>query len=191
VPTLLVVLVAVALGVAGLLLQGPGDGLFGDDGGDDPPPDETDAPADETAAISRSVDFDPPPGDGSEHADEAAAGVAFDGDPATSWSSERYNSPEWGGLKEGVGLIFALADTTDLRGIEVASPGSGWEAAVYVADGDVADLDTLDDWDEPVATLDSGNADAAFEAEGNAVLLWFTRTGDNQLVEVTDVRILR
>ena len=191
VPTLLVVLVAVALGVAGLLLQGPGDGLFGDDGGEDPPADETAAPADETAAIDSSVDFDPPPGDGAEHADEAAAGFAFDGDPTTSWSSERYNSPEWGGLKDGVGLIFVLDDTTDLQGIEVDSPRSGWEASVYVADGDVADLDALDDWAEPVATLDSGNAEATFDAEGNAVLLWFTRTGSDRLVEVTDVRILR
>ena len=38
VPTLLVVLVAVALGVAGLLLQGPGDGLFGGDDGDNNTP---------------------------------------------------------------------------------------------------------------------------------------------------------
>ena len=107
VPTLLVVLVAVALGVAGLLIQGSGTNLFGNpDDGSDPP--EATPPADEFVPIARTVDFDPAGGDG-EHAEEAERGDAFDGNQNTSWSTEDYTSPDWGRLdKPGVGLILEL-----------------------------------------------------------------------------------
>ncbi|HEX6568798.1 MAG TPA: protein kinase [Acidimicrobiales bacterium] len=191
VPTLLVVLVAVALGVAGLLLQGSGDGIFGGDDGGEPPPDESDAPPD-VATIIRSTDFDPG-GDGSEHADEAQAGNVFDGDASTSWSSETYNSPEWGNLpgKEGVGIILELDTPTGVSALEFDTPLSGWQAEVYVAD---EASDSLDGWGDPVTsfdTSDSGTARAEFEAEGGAVLLWFTRASDGGLVTVDEVRIER
>jgi hypothetical protein len=192
VPTLLVVLVAVALGVAGLLLQGPGDGLFGDeDGPTDTTADDPEAPADDLAAIARSIDFDPQGGDG-EHAEEAAQGFAFDNDPSTSWSSERYNSPDWGGLgKDGVGLIFELSEAGPLQSLEFDTPLSGWQAEVYVAD---EVHDQLDEWGEPVGTFDqngAGTATADLDAEGAAVLLWFTRASDTNQVTVDEVRITR
>jgi eukaryotic-like serine/threonine-protein kinase len=190
VPTLLVVLVAVALGVAGLLLQGSGDGLFGDGGGEDPATEEPQAPADELVAIASTIDFDPS-GDASEHPEEAQAGNTFDGDAATSWSSETYSSAEWGGLKPGVGLIVELQEPGDLRALEFDTPLSGWQAQVFVADDPA---DQLDGWGEPVATFDtsdSGTARVEFEAQGGAVLLWFTRASDGGLVTVDEVRVER
>jgi hypothetical protein len=192
VPTLLVVLVAVALGTAGLLLGGPGDGLFGDE---DDPTDTTaadpDAPAGDAVAIASSIDFDPQGGDG-EHADEAARGLAFDGDQSTSWSSERYNSPDWGGLgKDGVGLIFELTESGPLSSFEFDTPLSGWQAEVYVSD---EVHDQIDEWGEPDGTFDqngSGTAVAELDAEGDAVLLWFTRASDTNQVTVEEVRITR
>jgi serine/threonine-protein kinase len=190
VPTLLVVLVAVALGVAGLLIQGSGDGLFGDDG-EGETPEEAETPAAEFATIVRSIDFDPAGGDG-EHPEEAEAGYVFDGDASTSWSSERYNSPDWGGLgKPGVGIILELESAADLRALEFDTPESGWQAEVYVAD----EVHTgLEEWGDPVAGFEqngSGTARAEFEADGGAVLLWFTRAGDGGLVAVDEVRIER
>jgi tRNA A-37 threonylcarbamoyl transferase component Bud32 len=191
VPTLLVVLVAVALGVAGLLLQGSGDGIFGGGGGDeDDVPTEPDAPADEFATIVNTIDFDPR-GDGSEHQEEAQAGYAFDGDGATSWSSESYSSPEWGGLKPGIGLIIELEEAGDLRALEFDTPLAGWQAQVFVAD---EASDRLPGWGDPVATFetsDSGTARVEFEAQGGAVLLWFTRASDSGMVTVDEVRVSR
>jgi tRNA A-37 threonylcarbamoyl transferase component Bud32 len=191
VPTLLVVLVAVSLGVAGLLLQGSGNGIFGD-GDDDETPPSTEAPANDFAPIARTIDFDPAGGDG-EHSDEASAGNAFDGDASTSWSSETYNTPEWGNLagKEGVGLIVALQEPGDLTALEFDTPLSGWQAEVYVAD---EPSETLEGWGAPVTTFDqsgSGTARAEFDAHGGAVLLWFTRASDDRLVTVEEVRVAR
>jgi eukaryotic-like serine/threonine-protein kinase len=189
VPTLVVVLVAVALGVAGLLLQGPGDGIFGGD--DDNPSAETPPTEATAAAITESIDFDPQGDDGSEHPEEAQAGFVFDGDATTSWSSSTYGSPEWGGLKDGVGLIFELDEAGPISSIEFDTPLSGWQAEVYVAD---ARQDSLGGWGEPVGTFDtsdSGTNTVDVDAAGGAVLLWFTRATDEGLVTVDEVRILR
>jgi tRNA A-37 threonylcarbamoyl transferase component Bud32 len=185
VPTLVVVLVAVALGVAGLLIQGSGSGIFGDD---DPP--ETTAPpaTGEALTIVESIDFDPPPGGGDEHPEEAEAGNAFDGDPDTSWSSESYNSPNWGGLKDGVGLILVLQEPGHVGKVEIDSPLSGWEAEVYVSD---EPHDDLESWGEPVATIPPADGDASIDvdADGGAVLLWFTKESTSLYVQVDEVRI--
>jgi tRNA A-37 threonylcarbamoyl transferase component Bud32 len=189
VPTLLVVLVAVALGLAGLLIQGSGNTLFGDGGnGNETETPPAEQPATGTATVSEVVDFDPQGTDG-EHGDET--GNAVDGDPDTAWTSESYSSPEWGGLKPGVGLIFVLDGATDLRSVEVDSSSVGWEGEVYVAD---APAESLEDWGDPVATFDTGDGGTArvtFEQEGSAVLLWFTRAGDNGQMVVDDVRLGR
>ncbi len=179
VPTLVVVLIAVALGVTGLLFQSSGDGIFG--GGGDDPPAET-PPAEETAAtITRSIDFDPQGDDGVENPDEAQAGNAFDGDPATSWSSVTYNSPEWGGA-QGRRRPHPRARRGRARSARSSSTPRcpGWQAEVYVAD--TPQEDSLEAWGEPVGTFDpsdSGTSTVEVDAEGGAVLVWFTRAADN------------
>ena len=189
VPTLLVVLVAVALGLAGLLIKGSSSTLFGDgdDNGSETPPAEQPAP--DEVAITTVVDFDPEGGDG-EHGDET--GNVIDGDPATAWTSETYSSPDWGRLdKDGVGLILTLDGATDLAAVEVDSSSIGWEGEVYVAD---SPGESLDEWNAPVATFGAGDGETArvdLDAAGAAVLLWFTRAGDNGQMVVEDVRLER
>jgi serine/threonine-protein kinase len=190
VPTLLVVLVAVALGVAGLLIQGSGSNLFGNPDGESDTS-EPSPPADEFVRIARTIDFDPEGGDG-EHAQEAARGDAIDGDQNTSWSTEDYTSPDWGRLgKPGVGLILELDQSSDMRGLQFDTPSVGWQAEVYVAE---SNPDNLDGWGDPVATFeesDSGTNTVTFDETGGAALLWFTRAGDDGQVTVTEVRLVR
>jgi serine/threonine-protein kinase len=193
VPTLLVVLVAVAVGVAGLLLQSSGDGLFGEDTPPDSTPEDAGSTDGDLATIARSVDFDPAGGDG-EHTQEAAAGYAFDGNADTSWSSERYSSPEWGNLpdKQGVGLILELEDPGSISAVEFDTPVGGWQAEIYVADEAITT--DLESWGDPVesfADSAAGTARVEIDAEGGAVLLWFTRASDQNLVTVDEVRIAR
>jgi hypothetical protein len=69
------------------------------------------------------TDFDPPPGDGRES--PGAVPNAFDGDPSTAWETERYATPEFGGLKDGVGLLVDLGAPTSIAAVELGlRPGT-------------------------------------------------------------------
>jgi eukaryotic-like serine/threonine-protein kinase len=188
VPTLLVILVAVALGVAGLLLQRSGS-LLGDDDDSNGSTTTTAAAAGQNVPVAETLAFDPPPGDGRESPNDAAAGRAVDGDASTSWDTEHYNTRAFGGLKEGVGLILRLDSPADLRTLEIDSPSTGWTADIYVSD---QPQDSLSAWGEKVGSVEGGGNTVTADLggrNGGAVLVWITDLGDNNKVELTEVRV--
>ena len=63
-----------------------------------------------------------PEGDGDENGSTAVH--AIDGDPQTTWRSQGYRSPEFGGLKHGLGLYLHL-DQGTVTSVSVALEGSG------------------------------------------------------------------
>ena len=186
IPTAIVVVVAICLGVAGLLLgrSGAGDLLGGVRdaiGGRSEP---------ELVAVTGAAAFDPPPGDGREHDDEAP--LAHDGDPLTAWSTEGYSNRDITLLKDGVGLVLTLERAAALDHLEVTSPTNDWRIEVYVADRPAADLAG---WGDPVARPDAlpagTNTIDLDGAEGQAVLLWIVDRGDaagQAAAEVAEVR---
>ena len=171
VPTVVIVFVALALIIGGVLVAGGGSvpHIPGIGGG-------TDNPATTNAiTLAGATAFDPPPGDGTENDDEAPK--AIDGDPNTFWQTQGYNDPAIK-IKPGVGLYVTLASATKLKTLKVTSPSSGWAADIYVADGGKPDLAS---WGSPVAKKDSISAGTVtFDLgghEGAAVLLWITNVG--------------
>ncbi len=196
VPTLLVVLAMVSLGVAGLLLRGSGAGDFFDGAAEGAQ--EEDAPP-EALAIAGATAFDPfgnPPGE--EHNDEV--GLLYDGvtdDPELVWDTEWYHTQDLGGLKSGVGFYVNLNDESDISAVEINSPSEGWNVEVYVAD---SPADELEGWGAPAGVLEGG-APGASEVEvadgtrGGAVLVWFTLLSPQSddlrfAVDVAEVRVL-
>jgi hypothetical protein len=174
---LLVVVVAATLGLVGALLgrTEPARDLFRGTplGGDDP--------LDVTAV----TDFDPL-GRGGEHP-ELTANVD-DGDPATAWTTEQYNS-ELSSLKPGVGLVLTLASPSSVSEVEVATETTGWAAEVYVAETPAADLAG---WGQPRATGTALSGDHTFDvdgADGTAVLVWLTDVGDSGRAELGEVDV--
>ena len=175
-PTMLVTLVAVALGLAWILIGGtdarrdltdlfegitPGGGAGGS--------------AEPVTGLVASA-FDPPPGDGDEGDDEV--GLAVDGDPVTAWTTERYDSRALGGLKDGVGIYVALGESRTVEDVIVETTSPGWAGTVHVADAPGA---TLADWGPAVATVNDGAAGSTTTdvdgATGSFVLLWITDLG--------------
>jgi serine/threonine-protein kinase len=194
VPTLLVILVAVALGVAGLLL-GRSALPLGDD--DDTPESTTGTTAEAAGTaipISATVDYDPlsPDGpDSRESPGEAESMAAADGNPETAWSTERYRTREFGQLKDGVGLIFELGQVSQVSSLSITSPSVDWTGQVYVAD---AAPDGFEGWGEPVAEIPAGDGQSPIEVEFGArdagvVLVWVTRLGEGRQVELSEVTV--
>ena len=185
VPATLIVAVAAVLVVLGIVLSradvgplGGGGGAAADDGADTPI----------TGFRVRSFD---PQGRDDKLEKEERAPLAADADAATTWSTDRYNNREFGGLKPGVGLVLELQSVEELRRVRVTATSSGWNADVYVADRAGA---ALSDWGEPDASLsDLGDA-ADFELDGErgqAVLLWITRLGTDNRVEIAEISLSR
>jgi serine/threonine-protein kinase len=177
VPTLLVVLVAVALGIAGLLLGGPGAGnLFGDVRGALGGIGGTDTP--QVLPISGAVAVDPY-GDGQEHNDRAH--LVHDGDPATTWHTQCYRPRLITDLKPGVGLAVQLTGPAELDDLIVTSHTQAWRARIYVADA--IDASGLDAWGEPVfvsAEIGTGLQRLDLKGvRGAAVLIWIVDRGES------------
>jgi hypothetical protein len=187
-PTALVVVVAVALGIAGLLLGRSGAGnLF--DGVRDAIGGGSTTPT--ALEIAEATAFDPE-GDGHENDDRADA--IRDGDPTTSWRTEGYNDRDITRLKSGVGIVLSLGTAREIDRLEMDSPTNDWRVAVYVADAPAADLAG---WGEPVATsagIPAGTSTIDLDgARGSAVLIWILDRGDasgRAAAEIQEARLL-
>jgi len=64
-----------------------------------------------------------PGGEGREMPGEVP--LAYDGNEATSWRTERYATPDFGGLKDGVGLTLNLDSPAVARRLVVTTKGTG------------------------------------------------------------------
>jgi serine/threonine-protein kinase len=104
--------------------------------------------------------FDPPPGDGHEH--DADLPKLTDGNPATVWSTEHYDSPFGGNGKQGVGFVLVLNNPQKLGHLQIESPTRGWSASVYVSSSPKAQLSQ---WGSPVASHVVNGA-ATFDLHG-------------------------
>ena len=166
-------------------------------GGDDPDEGEvaadgTEAPAPadggELVAAAGARGFDPQ-GDGSEHDDDAP--LVLDGDPATAWRSEGYDSAAFGNLKDGVGVVVELSGPTALSAVRVL--GLGAPAEIRVAGTSPSSLEdtTL------VATVDAGDheVDLGEAGEVGAVVVWVTgplpTDGGRHRASVGEVQLVR
>jgi len=132
--------------------------------------------------------FDPAPGDGREN--DAELRRLTDGNPATTWSSDRYRQPPvFGNLKKGVGVVVTLRQPARLGKFRVRSASKAWAAQAYVAASPAA---ALSGWGQPVAKASGVEGDLELDLEGKsggAVLLWFTDPGRTGQVVVGELEL--
>lgn len=138
----------------------PGDGTNGSE----------DAPGLEVIELSDAEGFDPL-GDGDEHGENA--GKAIDGDPGSRWKTEGYDGPNFGKLKEGVGLLVDLGDPAEVHEATLTL-GEAGPADVQLLVGDDPKFEALQQ--QAKASGVSGEQDVKLSdpAEGKYVAIWFT-----------------
>jgi serine/threonine-protein kinase len=180
VPTILILVIAITLGIVGVLVgkSDVGKQIFGND--DASPPATTGQPV----TIGTVKSFDPEGNDGTEN--DADLPLLHDGDAATTWGTDRYKSAAFGGLKHGVGVVLSLSAVADLGSLSVDSPSTGWTASVYVADEAAS---TLSGWGKPVAELGDERRVSLAGHRGGAVLLWITRLADDGRVQIGEIHL--
>jgi eukaryotic-like serine/threonine-protein kinase len=79
------------------------------------------------------ADFDPPPGDAKENSENLD--LALDGRSTTVWETENYDTPDLGGIKDGVGVYLDTGRPVVARGLRITTPKSGWKFSLYTANG--------------------------------------------------------
>lgn len=124
------------------------------------------------------TDFDPAGDDRIEHPERLI--FINDGDPTTGWSTARYRTRDFGGLKDGVGLIVVLYgdEPHSVERLVIDSPTVGWSFELYASSERNR---TLIDWGSPVATAQGITGSAALDvpaADAAALLVWITDLGD-------------
>ena len=82
----------------------------------------------EPFAVLNAAGYDPAPGDGVEH--NAEVPRVYDGDPNSVWTTEGYNGPDFGGVKQGVGITVDLGQAQDVTSVTLSLPMSN-SATVY------------------------------------------------------------
>ncbi|MGI9603037.1 MAG: serine/threonine-protein kinase [Acidimicrobiales bacterium] len=205
VPTVLLLVVVLALTVAAVLLgqtttgarlydrvrDAVGQTETGDPAGPVP---ATTPPFDDTVTIVGARSFDPqgsgdPP---SEH--EELVGALFDGDPTTRWTTEAYQSAAFGNLKEGVGVIVTTDGPASITSVGLDSPSTGWSVEVFVGDGEGAGIA---DWGAPAGSdtaIDGATTVSLTPTDGDHVLVWITAldpTTNPHRVELSEITVSR
>jgi serine/threonine-protein kinase len=183
VPALTIVLVATALFVAGLLLRRTTDS-------DTSPSLTTTTAVAGDAAITGVSTFDPN-GSGAPGENDDLVGAVTDGDPETAWRTESYDSPDFFGSKEGVGLMLALGSSAELRTVTIDGSTNGWSGEIRLFDAGeprtVGSQDTVaitDVRDQVTVDLAGSRADT--------VLLWITDLGEGDgrhRVEISEITV--
>jgi eukaryotic-like serine/threonine-protein kinase len=163
VPVIILAIAAVVV-VAALLLGGL---EIGGPLGIRPAPGGNGAPV----KISSAVDHDPD-GDGRENPELAA--LAIDGSAETAWETERYNSPQLGGLKPGVGLVLDLGRVREIGGVRIMTTLSDWRFEIRASD-DGSSFSPVKDADGETSFVAEGDGTVELEPVAlRYVLIWIT-----------------
>ncbi|HEY5247209.1 MAG TPA: protein kinase family protein [Dermatophilaceae bacterium] len=83
-------------------------------------------------AIVSATGFDP---EGDQQENNSQAAHVYDGDPATTWSSERYSTAQFGNLKKGVGILLDLGQPTSVHQVTLELAKGPVDVTVYAATG--------------------------------------------------------
>jgi eukaryotic-like serine/threonine-protein kinase len=144
----------------------------------------------------RAAEFDPPPGDGQE---TETAKLAVDGNPTGSaWETEHYDTEDFGGIKDGVGLIVGVAgEPVTATEMDIRAATAGWDAQIYATDGEPPE--DLAGWGAPIGSVVDGGTRETIDLAAKPAryfLIWITKPPESGeqpgrfQMQISDVRVL-
>jgi hypothetical protein len=126
-----------------------------------------------------------PEGDGQEN-DQLVVN-ATDGDPATAWHTEHYNTAEFGNLKSGVGLVLDAGTPVKPSSLTIQSDMPGFTADIKAGASPDGPFDTVS------SAMEVGSRttfELSVDPARRYFLIWITRLpADTQRAAVTEVAI--
>jgi hypothetical protein len=122
--------------------------------------------------VDHAFGFDPKPGDGDEKSDRAP--LAIDSKPDTAWTTDGYNTADFGRLKSGVGLLLDMGKGVRISDVKVSLP-EPTGAVLQLRVGDEPRLNALDSVAKDTDANGTIDFHLSTQARGRYVLLWFTK----------------
>jgi serine/threonine-protein kinase len=126
-------------------------------------------------------DYDPQGGE--QQALGYTAPRATDRDPATSWTTEHYATPQFGNLKDGVGLVLDAGRTAKLGSLTVTTPTPGFVAEIQVGDSEGGPF-TVDSSSRTVGARTTFTLDGK---SGRYYVVWITQLPPVDRAEISEV----
>jgi eukaryotic-like serine/threonine-protein kinase len=176
---LLALVVAAAAFVAVFFVAGGGHGNSGSGGG------SSGGGAGTPVQLQGVGDYDPQ-GTGSEHSDTAVN--ATDGNASTVWMTEHYNSQDFGGLKDGLGLVLDAGSPVKVASLKVTTPTPGFTAEIQAGDSPTGGFAT----DSSSQTVSGTSATFALDGKtARYYVVWITMLPPGGRAEIGEVTAKR
>ena len=118
----------------------------------------------------------------------AELGNLIDGNPATSWEGDVYDSPNFGG-SGGFGLALDLGSRHVVHELVVTTTMQGWSAEAFTAD---ANAPVLSGWGTATASRSPIYGSATFslgDRKASWVLLWMTDPGPTRQAQIEELTV--
>jgi serine/threonine-protein kinase len=125
-------------------------------------------------------DYDPQ-GNGGEHSETAP--LATDGNAATVWTTELYGNQDFGGLKDGVGLVLDAGSSVKLAQVTVNTPTPGFTAEIQVGHSQSGPFAV----DSSSQTVDAKTVFTLNGKSGRYYVVWITRLPPGNRAEISEV----
>jgi serine/threonine-protein kinase len=131
--------------------------------------------------LNATTNYDPSGGHADSHADTAPS--ATDGNPATYWYTQIYATPDFGGLKSGLGLVLDAGQPVKLAGLTVTTTTPGFTAEVRAGNS----LGTQLAADSAKQTVGGRTTFTLRGATARYYVLWITRLPPGGTARVNEV----
>jgi serine/threonine-protein kinase len=133
-----------------------------------------------TVTLSAVGNYDP---EGSPDTHSNTASAATDGNPSTGWYTQTYASPEFGNLKQGLGLVVDARRSVALKRLAVQTPTPGFTAQVLAGDSSGGGF-------QPDSSAQSVGGNTTFTLNGATAryyVVWITRLPPGGKAEISEV----
>jgi hypothetical protein len=129
-----------------------------------------------------------PQGDGSELVlGQRTAPLATDSSTATTWKTEIYATPEFGKLKDGLGLVLSSGGATKLASVTVTTPTPGFVARIEVGNSPSGPFAV----DSATQTVSGATTFSLDGKSGSYWVVWLTQLGPERTAQISEVTARR
>jgi eukaryotic-like serine/threonine-protein kinase len=125
-------------------------------------------------------DYDPQ-GDGGEYS--STAPLATDGSSSTVWRTETYRSQDFGGLKDGLGLVLDAGRPVKLAQLTVRTPTPGFAAEIQTGDSSTGGFTS----DSSSRSVDDTTTFALDGKTARYYVVWITQLPPGGRAEISEI----